>query len=27
VLDSQKKLVGIVTGEDMIKRLVQSSGF
>jgi CBS domain containing-hemolysin-like protein len=24
VLDSQKKLVGIVTGEDMIKRLVQS---
>jgi CBS domain containing-hemolysin-like protein len=24
VLDSQKKLIGIVTGEDMIKRLVQS---
>ncbi|HEX8490040.1 MAG TPA: CBS domain-containing protein, partial [Chthoniobacterales bacterium] len=24
VLDSEKKLVGIVTGEDMIKRLVQS---
>jgi CBS domain containing-hemolysin-like protein len=24
VLDSQKKRVGIVTGEDLIKRLVQS---
>ena len=27
VLDSQKKLIGIVTGEDMIKRLVQIGGF
>jgi CBS-domain-containing membrane protein len=27
VLDPQKKLIGIVTGEDMIKRLVQIGGF
>jgi CBS domain containing-hemolysin-like protein len=27
VTDSQRKLIGIVTGEDAIKRLVQAGGF
>jgi Mg/Co/Ni transporter MgtE len=27
VLDSQKRLIGIVTGEDIIKRLVQIGAF
>jgi CBS domain containing-hemolysin-like protein len=27
VIDSQRKLIGIVTGEDTIKRLVQVGGF